>query len=437
MKKLLAMLLVLCMLCGTSPVMAEKTADDTYVYDFPPVDEMIVCELPYITLSIPTSWKPEFPSDRRGDVRAYPWIQYSNDPTTYTQIDVAFFIEGEETEYRSAASYMRDSYHVSEVLQEKKLGRVQILVFKQQYDLSYLALIDNLALCITFEDYDWLLTYIAQDKLLSICYEQFVYPVISMAQFPDGTAALAPEAEMAGRIKVGNFSFEMPEGMVEQESVRQSKNGFEIAACVADDYQFVLVSVDYKELGLPVNAVADDYQLTHMYWAMQLFRGMSEEQAYEVLQNAYDLPMAKNGETLLMSYTADGMGVYTHYYWGEGFVIFVITAADAAQAALVAGEQMAQSFLLDGVTEEQMAADAEAARIAAEEAAAKAAAQKYIVITGDSANIRSGPGSDHSKVTTARKGDTFPLLGQEGTWYKIDVNGQIGYVAQGLCKVKE
>lgn len=77
-------------------------------------------------------------------------------------------------------------------------------------------------------------------------------------------------------------------------------------------------------------------------------------------------------------------------------------------------------------------ADAEAARIAAEQAAA----QKYVVITNSSANIRSGPDGSAAKIITARQGDTFPLIREEGNWYVIDVNGQTGYVTKSLSAIQ-
>lgn len=63
-------------------------------------------------------------------------------------------------------------------------------------------------------------------------------------------------------------------------------------------------------------------------------------------------------------------------------------------------------------------------------------AEKQVIITNSSANIRSGPDGSAAKLTTARQGDTFPLLGEEGNWYKIDVNGQTGYVTKNLSKVQ-
>lgn len=62
---------------------------------------------------------------------------------------------------------------------------------------------------------------------------------------------------------------------------------------------------------------------------------------------------------------------------------------------------------------------------------------QYIVITKESANIRAAANGDAKRIGTSKKGDTFPLLGEEGKWYKIDMNGETGYVNKNLAKIKE
>lgn len=61
----------------------------------------------------------------------------------------------------------------------------------------------------------------------------------------------------------------------------------------------------------------------------------------------------------------------------------------------------------------------------------------HVIITNSTANIRSGPDANARKVTSAYQGDSFLLLGEEGNWYKIEVNGQVAYVSKGLCKIQE
>lgn len=252
-----------------------------------------------------------------------------------------------------------------------------------------------------------------------------------------------PEAkaeDLVGRVKVGKFSFELPEGVVENEDFRLVEDGTEIVVCDAEEgYRLFLCSIDYKQLGIPlddieISDVALGLDYFHFCVALGIFRGKnSDDEISEMLDEVKSLkaPLEKYGESYL-AILENSEFTITHYYNGAGFAIVGSwLTTDAKESAFYASAEIAQSFWFHGVSEEQMAADAEAVRIEED------AAQQYIVITNSSANIRSGPGSEYGKVTTASKGDTFPMLGKEDTWYKIEVSGQIGYVAQGLCKIKE
>ena len=50
-------------------------------------------------------------------------------------------------------------------------------------------------------------------------------------------------------------------------------------------------------------------------------------------------------------------------------------------------------------------------------------------VTGNTVNVRSGPGTDYSKVGSVAKGDTVKILGTEGNWYRISVGNLTGYVS--------
>ncbi|MCE5235858.1 MAG: SH3 domain-containing protein [Eubacteriales bacterium] len=43
-------------------------------------------------------------------------------------------------------------------------------------------------------------------------------------------------------------------------------------------------------------------------------------------------------------------------------------------------------------------------------------------------NVRSGPGTGFQKLGTAKKGAAYPVLGQEGDWYKIAYSGKTAYI---------
>ncbi len=64
-----------------------------------------------------------------------------------------------------------------------------------------------------------------------------------------------------------------------------------------------------------------------------------------------------------------------------------------------------------------------------------------VEVTGSTVNIRSGPSTDYSKVTSVRQGDTLVLVGFETAnngkiWYKVAINGYTGYIISDYCKLK-
>ena len=109
----------------------------------------------------------------------------------------------------------------------------------------------------------------------------------------------------------------------------------------------------------------------------------------------------------------------SHYYDGVGYML-VLSATDGnfvSYTLMQAAQEIAQNSksaadLADGET------------------------LGTIVITNGSANIRSAPDGSARKILSALKGDTFPWLGEENGWYKIMVNGQIGYVSKSLSAVQ-
>ncbi len=50
-------------------------------------------------------------------------------------------------------------------------------------------------------------------------------------------------------------------------------------------------------------------------------------------------------------------------------------------------------------------------------------------ITGSTVNVRSGPGTDYSKVGSVAKGDKVKILSTDGNWYRISIGNVTGYVS--------
>lgn len=61
---------------------------------------------------------------------------------------------------------------------------------------------------------------------------------------------------------------------------------------------------------------------------------------------------------------------------------------------------------------------------------------KSVVITVDTARVRSGPGVTSPYLLTAKKGDEFPCLGESGDWYIIDCNGRTGFVSMSSAEAR-
>ncbi|MGL5152465.1 MAG: SH3 domain-containing protein [Clostridium sp.] len=58
-----------------------------------------------------------------------------------------------------------------------------------------------------------------------------------------------------------------------------------------------------------------------------------------------------------------------------------------------------------------------------------------IVQVSSALNVRSGAGTNHSVIGSLRKGQSVTITGESGDWYKINFNGQSGYVAKQYIKV--
>lgn len=53
-----------------------------------------------------------------------------------------------------------------------------------------------------------------------------------------------------------------------------------------------------------------------------------------------------------------------------------------------------------------------------------------VVVTGNSANVRQGPGTNHAVVFQLSKGMTAKLLGKQGKWVKVQTaDGKKGWIA--------
>lgn len=57
-----------------------------------------------------------------------------------------------------------------------------------------------------------------------------------------------------------------------------------------------------------------------------------------------------------------------------------------------------------------------------------------LTVTGNSVNVRSGPGTNYDIVASVVKGDTVTKLGVDGEWYRIKTGNITGYIANYLAQ---
>jgi stage II sporulation protein D len=62
--------------------------------------------------------------------------------------------------------------------------------------------------------------------------------------------------------------------------------------------------------------------------------------------------------------------------------------------------------------------------------------RKYAVVTASALNVRSGPSTKNHKVGMVVKGARLTVLGQSGSWYRIEYNGITGYVSGQYVKLE-
>ncbi|MGI6678090.1 MAG: SH3 domain-containing protein [Dehalobacterium sp.] len=63
--------------------------------------------------------------------------------------------------------------------------------------------------------------------------------------------------------------------------------------------------------------------------------------------------------------------------------------------------------------------------------------KKTVVVSGGSANVRTGPDTSYSKVVTLLNGDEATVIYEEDKWYKVILkDGREGWIANWVVKVK-
>ncbi len=58
-----------------------------------------------------------------------------------------------------------------------------------------------------------------------------------------------------------------------------------------------------------------------------------------------------------------------------------------------------------------------------------------VIINGIGVNVRTGPGTEYSRVGSVSTGDKLPYVGESGNWYQVTYNGQTCYVSKDYAKL--
>ncbi len=57
------------------------------------------------------------------------------------------------------------------------------------------------------------------------------------------------------------------------------------------------------------------------------------------------------------------------------------------------------------------------------------------VVTANTLNLRTGPGTSYSRIASLHKGDKLEVTGETNGWYKVEVNKKSGYVSKDYVSV--
>ena len=419
MKKLLALLMALCMLCGVACAEEATQTISTVLVDFEiPADWELSVSLDDGSMF----WGGYYPAD--GSCieivicSTWAWENFNQctSLSDYCTIMVTDFI-GVGGDNVTISEVFSEAMPDGEPLAICNISNVETFLCHRYGDIVMGIRLLNCA------------AYPTLDSIMDL-----TLPIFASVTNPDieanrktvvNTSAVATKAAEEAvvednRVQVGNFSFVLP---VEVEVTDSGMMG--LAEAHQDEYDLYIFTLDWEESGqeMPIGSLSE--QETNFIVLAGVLLGSETAENFYYLANSGSLNLP-NGQDAVY-YISPSLGAISHYYKGSGFIILYISNVENYSGEELANMALsiAQSFLLDGVSEEEMKLEAE-----------QAAAQQYVVITNSSANIRSGPGGDYAKITSAVKGDVFPLIGEDGNWYIIDVNGQNGYVSKSLSAIQ-
>ena len=179
--------------------------------------------------------------------------------------------------------------------------------------------------------------------------------------------AVAEESGNASRIRVGHFTFIEPEGTSLIDHTELAA-GLERRVFSSASGEFMIFTIDYATTMLSLDMFDNNPDLCNLTYGLMLM-GADIESTYAFFTSSLidtHTDGMPNGGNLLAMELNNQCTVFSHYYRGHGFITVALYDAAKHDDACAAAKSMATSFRLDGVSTEQMLADAEAAPKAAE-----------------------------------------------------------------------
>lgn len=455
MRRLVAVLLALCLMCGVC-VMAEAEEIPTLTY-----------ETEHYAYDLPANWslmKEDTWDD--GPIAFSHTVWDVSEPIIYWVDEASGYgfeyflgypdiyinhMDGEWLSWDSGLSSLKEYdqhmgspfSHYGIPLHEKSMsGGIKMAYGSANGRVAYLWCNGSLTASFTaVHDNQWDAEGISDAQIEDDLYNRIILPFFQSIR-PVGTEkaaspAAAPIQDVAveGKqvFRIGDATFQ-----VEPDLVVENQSEMAIRAANAR-YEMVLEYIDWVGNDIDINVTGDN-QYDHLvfYW---LLNGSNVQEAMSIAGLASDMACdMPDGDIVKLIINEAGV-MFTHYFDGKGVVMLLMPKdSEAADELIMIGVEVMKSFRVDGITEEDMRATAEAAAAARAEAeaqaAVEAAAQKYVVITADSGKIRTEASISGGLIKTAYKGESFVLIKEITDWFVVDVNGRTGYIHKGVAAIQ-
>ena len=235
------------------------------------------------------------------------------------------------------------------------------------------------------------------------------------------------------------FEFSVP---AEWKLKTTTGSGWYKYSCTAGGVSFsaaLLPLKDYSDMvGADMQAFIEAGEKQTSFWIV-VMQGQEKVPGESAASLTYREVKLANGTTAIAShYDTSTQRVLVGTCYGDEMstIVFRMTCARAdAQACTEQFEGIVGSVGRDAAAAARAAAEAKA-RAEAEAKAAEEAARPRVVITADTARLRSEPSISGGLIRKATKGETVVLLGETDNFYKIEVDGKTGYVAMGVSQKK-